>query len=144
MCATKLVHPTVPTVSEVMKTYNVPEKACHKKVTDKHLDMISRSCCKEWKSLPSYLGLETIVADDISRSGGREEEKRHGFLLKWRDIRGSRATYKHLIEALLDMKCVDDAEKVCKLLKDSTSLQPRQGRSNDTGCAVTVLPSSGN
>ncbi len=53
-------------------------------------------------------------ASDIDNKG--EKEKRHTFLIKWRDVKGSEATYRNLIQALLTIESVEDAEEVCKLL----------------------------
>ena len=123
MCAAK-VEP--PSFTELLGTYKITEEVCQKKISDRHLSSISSSCCEEWESLPPYLGLETMVAHDISKGGGSESKKRCDFLFKWRHIKGSRATYQSLIVALLDMKCVDDAEEVCRILRDSISSQPQQ------------------
>ena len=70
--------------------------------------------------MPPQLEVETIEAEDIDKScKGEEREKRHKFLLKWKGIKGSKATYRQLITALLKMKCGEEAEKVCKVLKES-------------------------
>ena len=81
-------------------------------VTDEHLEIISRSCCKKWKSLPAHLELEDIVAEDIDKTQKGEREKRHDFLREWKSMKGSKATYKKLIAALLKIKCKDEAEKL--------------------------------
>jgi hypothetical protein len=86
-------------------------------VSDRQLEEISRSCCEDWRSLPSYLQLETIVVKDIDRSQKVEEEKRHDFLKKWKKTQGSGATYRKLHDALLAIKSQDDAEKVCKIVQ---------------------------
>ena len=59
--------------------------------------------------------MERIVADDIDRKSV-EDEKRRDFLLKWTEEKGSKATYKVLISALLKIKCDKEAEGVCKLI----------------------------
>ncbi len=46
-----------------------------------------------------------------------EKEKRHTFLIKWREVKGSEATYRNLIQALT-IESVEDAEEVCELLLD--------------------------
>ena len=88
-------------------------------VSDKDLERISRSCCKDWKSLPTHLELETILVEDIEKSQADEREKRHDFLRQWKRMKGSAATYKQLVSALLEIESVDDAEKVCGILKES-------------------------
>lgn len=88
----------------------------NQQVSDGHLEEISRSCCEQWKSLPPYLGLETIVASDIDKSPKEEGEKRHDFFKKWKKVKGFAATYGKLIDALLAIKCRGDAEKVYKIM----------------------------
>lgn len=105
---------------ELQSTHGLSERELDRQVSDKDLERISRSCCKHWKFLPAYLELEAILALDIDRKGVDEREKRHEFLLKWREIKGSAATYKQLISALLEIKSVEDAERVCVLVKEST------------------------
>jgi hypothetical protein len=107
-----------PTFQDLLKRHELSDRSCNKLVSDVHLEEISRSNCKQWKSLPSHLGLETIVADDIDRSQKDPREKRYDFFLQWKDIKGTGATYKQLINALLKIKCKKDADKVCQLLKN--------------------------
>ena len=66
--------------------------------------------------MPACLNLNSIVAEDIDRSPKSEEEKRHTFFSTWKQVKGSIATYKALIIALLEVDCAEDAESVCKLV----------------------------
>ena len=109
---------------EVIKHYGIDERQCNQQVSDAHLEKISRSGCKQWKSLPPYLELDTIVAEDIDKGPANERSKRHDFLLKWKDMKGFSATYKQLITALLKIKCRQDAEKLCEMLKKYISQTP--------------------
>ena len=79
-------------LAELLKKYQLSGSSCKKQVNTGHLETISRSGCKEWKSLPAHLELEDIVAEDIDKSKKTEREKRHEFLLKWKDVKGSEAT----------------------------------------------------
>lgn len=106
----------------LIQDYGLTDEHCNQKVSDDHLQQISRSCCRQWKSLPPYLEVETIVADDIDKTQKGEREKRHDFLKEWRGT--SDGTYKQLIIALLKIKSREDAEKVCKILKQSLPSQP--------------------
>ena len=107
------------TFLELMSQYKLTESQYNQQVSDTHLEKLSRSGCKQWKSLPPHLELEAIVAEDIDKSQKGEREKRHEFLLTWKDIEGSDATYGQLITALLKIKCRRDAEKLCEMLKKS-------------------------
>ena len=104
---------------KLLKKFQLSRSSCKKPVSKEHLETISRSGCKEWKSLPAHLELEDIVAEDIDKSKTTEREKRHEFLLKWKDMKGSDATYEQLVKALLKIECVQDAETVCQMLKES-------------------------
>ena len=81
-----------------------------------------------------------------------EDEKRATFFAKWKEAKGSDATYKALISALLEIGCAEDAECVCKLLKPaskhllSTQPAPREvaqpsvnGMSNSRSLILWVL-----
>jgi hypothetical protein len=120
-----------PNLSILMEHFRLSEHDCSLEVTDVHAEKISSSFCSKWKSLPPYLEIEDIVAKDINRCLVDESDKRHLFLKKWKEMKGSEATYRKLINALLEVKCRQDAERVCKLLQNkstSPSLQeePRQ------------------
>ena len=109
--------PVLVTPGDLMSCYELAEGDCSKPVSDKHIDMISQSFCDRWRSLPSHLDVPTIVAKDLERRQFVDEsERRSSFFSKWKGIKGREATYKKLIIALLDIKCREDAEGVCKLL----------------------------
>ena len=112
-----------PTLPELMNRYGLSEADTSQQASDSNLGLITLSCCEKWKSLPPYLVVENIVATDIDKSQKDPQEKRHDFFCEWKKIKGSSATYKVLITALLKIKCVEDAEKVCKILKNSIGLQ---------------------
>ena len=86
-------------------------------ISDLHLDEIARSRCTYWQSLPSRLGLEDIVAEDIDRNFSREFDKRREFFRQWKQIKGSEATYRCLVKALHDINQRRDAEYVSGLLR---------------------------
>ena len=85
-------------------------------VTDDHLEKISRSCCG-WKRLPSHLNMESVIVNDIDHLAIDEDEKRLKFLQTWKRAKGSDATYEELINALLKIGCLKDAESVCRILE---------------------------
>lgn len=109
------------TTSSLLELYQLKEKDCNQQISSLHLNEISLNYCQKWRFLPARLKLKDIVADDISRGPGNEEDKRYTFFLKWKQIKGSEATYKRLISALLEIKCKQDAEGVCRLLQQSIS-----------------------
>ena len=102
-----------------MRRYQLRRADLTKQVSDAHLVEISLSHCYKWKFLPSFLGMESIVAQDIDAERMPEEDKRRAFFLKWKNLKGSDANYERLIIALLKIKCIADAESVCQLMKES-------------------------
>lgn len=84
-------------------------------VTDHHLAEISRSHCKNWRLLPPFLEMETIIAEDIDRKQIDEDDKRYQFLCKWRQEKGFNATYNVLMRALQKIGSRLDADRVWKL-----------------------------
>ena len=97
-----------------MEEYLLNEE-CNKQITDAHLERLSSKCCGKWRNLTSHLELDSIVKDDIDRKSVRESEKRLDYFTEWKEQKGSAATYKSLIRALLKIDCRDDAEYVYQL-----------------------------
>lgn len=98
-------------VGTLLDKYKITET---EDICDSQLEKISHLCTGEWRLLPQHLQMETLK--DINDVPGKENEKRLPFLRLWHQRNGSDATYKTLISALLEIKCVLDAENVCKLL----------------------------
>ncbi len=106
-----------------MKQFGLSEEHYHQKVSDTHVDTISRSCCDQWRSLYSYLELQKIVVSDTDKNHTLEVDKRNGFFGVWREMKGSDATYRKLVYALLKTGARQDAESVCKLLAESLGIE---------------------
>ena len=113
-------------IESLIARYQLTEENVNREITDIHIGVISRSYCSKWKSLPSYLGLGTIVAEDINRTEVNEEDKRRTFLTTWKEKKGFEATYKTLISALLEIECKSEAQSVCDLLKHALSPDEQQ------------------
>ena len=103
----------------LMDQMKLAEECYNSPVSTQHLGDISSSHCGQWRKLPSRLGLSTIIVDDICRKPVDEDEKRASFFTKWKEAKGSGATYKTLLSALLGIGCVDDAESVCKIMQNT-------------------------
>ena len=65
---------------------------------------------------PPHLGLTAIDIDDIDCKK-TEPEKRVETLQKWKKKFGFRAKFRMLVEILLESGNADNAEVVCRLLK---------------------------
>ena len=109
------------TLVELFHNYQLSAEALEQQITEEVLDKIASTCCEDYRRLPPYLGVECIAIRDIERDGKSEPERRQTFLRKWKQVKGSGATYKAIIAALLKIRCREDAEKICVLVK---SLKP--------------------
>ena len=113
------------TFAELIQHHQLTEEDCSKQVSRQHLVLFSHSHCGQWRQLPAFLELETAVAEGIYHGPGDDESKRYSFLLKWKQIRGPKATYKELlITALIANMNSQDADKVCRVLKESPTAPP--------------------
>ncbi len=106
----------------MLQSFGLSEEHANQKVSDVHMVEISRCYCKRWKLLCPYLDLEGIIVNDMELVSGSEGEKRRAFFAAWRERKGSDATYRRLLYALLKTGCREDAEEICKLLKSVDSL----------------------
>ena len=107
-------------LKELLSHHGLTEEDCKKPVSDLHLSSISLKCCKDWRLLPSLLGLESIVSSDVERkpTAVDEREKRYEFLKEWKQRKGYEATYRNLILALVEIDCKEDAGRVCDIMKE--------------------------
>lgn len=92
-------------------------------VSDQHIEGFSRSHGRKWKFLPPYLEMETIIVHDIycNQRLQSEEERRYEFFSKWKHMKGSRATYRTLINALRKVECEEDAEHIEMLIAQGSA-----------------------
>ena len=113
-------------VEELIEKFELGIEICNSQVTDKDLDQIANHCCKELSRLPPYLEIGDTVFSDIKRDEKSEPERRLALFKKWKQKKGSCATYKEIITVFLKIELKDDAEKVCKWAKSTEEkLLPR-------------------
>ena len=110
-------------LKSLLDSHHLSEEDSNKQITDGDMEVISRSLCGKWRSLPPHLELDSILVEDIDRMQSDESEKRSKFFSIWKGKQGSGVTYKRLLRALLRIECTQDAESVCKLLNDGDSVQ---------------------
>ena len=103
----------------LQKSYALEDADFNAQVSDAHLDDFSRCCSSDWKFLCSHLKLDKIVVDDIDCRPLSPKQKRRRFFSEWKQRKGSDATYKVLVQALLEIDRRKDAEYLCELLKNS-------------------------
>ena len=113
--------PTLFTIhADLMESSGLSEEGGNRRVSDIHIEEISRLYCKRWKLLCPHLEMEGIIVSDVDHTGNDEREKRRAFLAAWKENKGSGATYRRLLYALLKIGCREDAEAVCKLYRQAT------------------------
>ena len=113
--------------SELLREYKLTEEDSEQCISDPHLEEISRTSSMKWRLLPSHLELSDAekTVGDIERDSQKEDERRNNFFFTWKRKKGTRATYRKLVHALLKIDCRGDAEKVCKLLMESVSTRQK-------------------
>ncbi len=126
VCATSL-----DILPSLLMFYNLKDEDWHHQFLESDLEKFSRCRCSDWKSLPPLLGLDRRLVDTPPPQPSREDdsdyepptirERKEEFFSTWRRLKGSEATYKKLIDALIEIKCWHGAERVCRLLRSSLS-----------------------
>ena len=112
-----------------MTKYGLSEEKFNEQISDAHADKIARFYCKDWRLVCYYLEMGSIVVYNIEHDCETEEERRRRFFTTWKNMKGSGATYRMLIHALLETKRRLDAEKICILLQSNEcSMQTNSGR----------------
>ena len=74
-------------------------------------------CFSEWEVIFGSL-LNEIDIDDIDKENATGVKKRIAALRKWRNRNGYKATYKVLVDALLNRGEQYQAENLCKILAE--------------------------
>ena len=110
------------TLEDCVREFSISVRLLDKRVGDEHLRKVSKFL--PWKRIAPYLELKDFEVEAVDLEGNNEQEKRYKFLQTWKSKFAFKATYKRLIEALLECGRADHAEEVCKLL---ASLAPQKG-----------------
>ena len=84
-------------------------------------------CFREWEVIFGSL-LSELDLDDINRENVTEEEKRIAALRKWRDRNGCEATYKVLVDALLNRGERYQADNVCRKILAHHSMSDKNSK----------------
>ena len=114
-------------MDDLVQFYELSESDCEREINEVDLADLSFTLGQGWRALPSRLGVPS--SDHVFQT---EQEEKHAFLSQWKDVKGSEATYKVLISALLDINCREEAEGMCRMLNASGP-----GRLEDMGMSNT-------
>ena len=84
-------------------------------------------CFSQWRVIFGSL-LSELDLGDVDRNKPTEEEKRIAALRKWRDMNGSEATYKVLVDALLNRGERYQAENLCRKILADLLMSNKNGK----------------
>lgn len=102
------------TFQELISHVGVSDEALKESCTEAHLSMIAL-WLPDWQMVAPHLGVSADVHDSTN-----QQEKNQYILNQWKQRFAFKATYKRLVEVLLEIGRADVAEKVCSLLVSTT------------------------
>ncbi|XP_064392770.1 uncharacterized protein LOC135340370 isoform X3 [Halichondria panicea] len=96
----------------------------NKECKDDHILNISMQL-EQWELVATWLGLTAAEREAIKGNNQTIEMMRYNTLKKWKSkaLLSGTATYRVLLQALLDCGCNDQAKRACSLLKKSLECQ---------------------
>ena len=103
-----------PTLDDLVKRLDIPLSLLDQTCSDDHFTSISLFL--DWRRVAPHLGQKTTDIEEIE-SKKTESEKRLETLQKWKMKYSFLATYKVLVQVLLNVGCADHALRVCQLLQ---------------------------
>ena len=103
------------TLDDCIEHFDLAAEVLDAKCSDEHILDVSRFL--DWKGVAAYLKLDV---DAVESDGRDEADKRRKTLQNWKNKFAFKATYRNLIQALLDSGRGDHAEEVCELLQKGT------------------------
>lgn len=114
--------------------YSVDDLAARARVID-----INRECgsddilslarfCDPWQLVGRHLGLDSAQITAIDSDNRSTDLKRLGVLQKWKETFVFKATYRVLVEALIDCGKVQQASEVCQYLARKEGRPRARGR----------------
>ena len=103
------------TLDDCIQHFDLAAEDLDATCSDEHILSVSKLL--DWRGVAPYLNLTEPEVDEVDLDGRDERDKRHKTLQKWKSKFAFRATYRKLIQALLESGKADHAEEVCKLLQ---------------------------
>ena len=106
------------TLAELLEEVKLEESALEVKVTEAGLDHIATKINpKNWMTYARSLGISDTTLNDAKEDIMWSKEQRYQGLVKWKQKKAFRATYKKLVELFLDKENAELAQQVCEFLK---------------------------
>ena len=88
-------------------------------ISNEHITDVSLFLPK-WEQVANQLGVDQLQIDDIKQEPGIDIVTRnHRVLTAWKNAKYRLATYRRLVEVLDKLKEVENADKVCELIRQN-------------------------
>ena len=107
----------MPSVTELLKHFKLSEEKLEEECSEADLLVLSRSRQFQWRDWVERLGLSDYQTKEIDDMSLDEADKNQKALNMWHNLFGFTATYRRLIEVLLEGENSLLAGEVCELLK---------------------------
>ena len=130
----------VPTYDELLAHCNVDSSLMEQTCNDHHLTEFG-SQLDEWEKLALFLSIPSLETDEIKSQGGKGM-KGIRLLRYWKQMCGFKATYKALVNALLQINRADQAEKLVALQKSLRDTVQSPPSPSETSQATPISPTS--
>ena len=104
---------------------SVPLQKQNWRVSKEDIHRISRLISPAWwERLAHKLCFDSDEVDEIKKYEGDFDNQRYKLLVRWNNRFGHKATYKKILDGLLDIEAIDTLDEVCKLLHTQTEPGP--------------------
>ena len=111
------------TADKLIQDLGVPAEKLDKTCSNVQLAVIALTL-PDWRALSPFLEISRTELEDIDHDGRTEQEKKVKLLWMWKKKESKKATYRRLIDALVNAQSVKHAEDVCKSLLSETGMLP--------------------
>ena len=106
------------TIEELLDHCEVDWRLLGVEVTSEYYHQLSPHL-SQWKNAAPKLRFTDDEVESIDNDNTKAEAKRVSFLKTWKQKFAMKATYKALIQSLLNIERVEDARGVCLVLKSA-------------------------
>ena len=103
------------TLDDCIEQFGLDDEVLGTECSEEHI--LAVSSFLDWKGVSPHLELTDSEVEAVDSDGKDEADKRHKTLKKWKSKFAFKATYRNLIQALLDSGRANHAAEVCKLLQ---------------------------
>lgn len=109
-----MASPAPLTLLDIAERYNISDTCLDGECSDEHIDEFSKYCV-EWEQIANHLKLKETTVSDL-RSIPNGDLRRSKLLRQWKSQFAFKATYRVLVQALVDVGRGDYACSICETL----------------------------